>query len=117
MTTLHSGGKFSNKSYDTSGGLHGVGISVVNALSDRLTVEIARDQTLWVQTYEKGLPTSKLKKAGSAKNRQGTSVAFHPDPEIFGAASRFRPAMLYRMARSRPIFIAAFRSAGPAIRP
>ena len=101
MTTLHSGGKFSNKSYDTSGGLHGVGISVVNALSDRLTVEIARDQTLWVQTYEKGLPTSKLKKAGSAKNRRGTSVAFHPDPEIFGAASRFRPAMLYRMARSK----------------
>ncbi len=101
MTTLHSGGKFSNKSYQTSGGLHGVGISVVNALSDSLTVEIARDQTLWVQTYEKGLPTSKLVNAGSAQNRRGTTVKFHPDPEIFGASSKFRPTMLYRMARSK----------------
>ena len=101
MTTLHSGGKFSNKAYDTSGGLHGVGISVVNALSDRMTVEVARDQTLWVQEYSKGLPTSKLKNEGTVKNRRGTAIRFHPDPAIFGAGSKFRPAMLYKMARSK----------------
>ena len=101
MTTLHSGGKFSNKAYDTSGGLHGVGISVVNALSDKMTVEVARDQTLWVQEYSKGLPTSKLRNEGTVKNRRGTAVRFHPDPAIFGAGSKFRPAMLYKMARSK----------------
>ncbi|MFT5440763.1 MAG: topoisomerase-4 subunit B [Alphaproteobacteria bacterium] len=101
MTTLHSGGKFSNKSYATSGGLHGVGISVVNALSDRLTVEVARERTLWVQEYSKGAPTSKLKNMGEIKNRRGTTVRFHPDPEIFGSSATFRPAMLYRMARSK----------------
>jgi topoisomerase IV subunit B len=101
MTTLHSGGKFSNKSYATSGGLHGVGISVVNALSDRLTVEVARERTLWVQEYSKGAPTSKLKNMGEIKNRRGTTVRFHPDPEIFGPSATFRSAMLYRMARSK----------------
>jgi topoisomerase-4 subunit B len=101
MTTLHSGGKFSNKSYATSGGLHGVGISVVNALSDRLTVEVARERTLWVQEYSKGAPTSTLKNMGEINNRRGTTVNFHPDPEIFGASATFRPAMLYRMARSK----------------
>ena len=101
LTTLHSGGKFSNKVYDTSGGLHGVGLSVVNALSDRLTVEVARDQILWRQEYERGKPQGKLKKAGEVRNRRGTSVRFHPDPEIFGAKSHFRPALLYRMARSK----------------
>ena len=101
MTTLHSGGKFSNKAYDTSGGLHGVGISVVNALSDKMTVEVARDQTLWVQEYSKGVPTSKLKNEGTVKNRRGTAVRFHPDPAIFGAGSKFRPATLYKMARSK----------------
>ncbi len=102
MTTLHSGGKFSNTVYDTSGGLHGVGISVINALSDRLTVEVARDKGLWSQDYARGKPTGKLKKhKGEVRNRRGTSISFHADPEIFGAGSRFRPAQLYRMARSK----------------
>ena len=101
MTTLHAGGKFSNKAYATSGGLHGVGISVVNALSDDLTVEVARNRTLFRQTYSKGKPTSKLKKVGDAHNRRGTAVTFHPDPEIFGKKPAFRPSRLFRMARSK----------------
>ncbi len=101
MTTLHSGGKFDNKVYDTSGGLHGVGISVVNALSDSLTVEVTRDKNLWVQEYAKGKPKSKLKDKGKVRARSGTAVRFHPDPDIFGAKSRFRPVQLYRMARSK----------------
>ncbi|MCC7272086.1 MAG: type IIA DNA topoisomerase subunit B, partial [Alphaproteobacteria bacterium] len=101
LTVLHSGGKFSSKVYETSGGLHGVGVSVVNALSDRLTVEVARDRTLWTQDYARGKPTTKLKEVGPAPNRRGTTVRFHPDPEIFGAALRFRPATLFRMARSK----------------
>jgi len=101
MTMLHSGGKFSGKAYSTSGGLHGVGVSVVNALSDRLTVEVARDRKLWTQSYARGKPTSKLQNKGSTPNRRGTTVAFHPDPEIFGKAARFRPERLYRMARSK----------------
>ncbi len=100
LTTLHSGGKFSNKSYETSGGLHGVGLSVVNALADRLTVEIARDKTLWTQEYARGKPTGKLKKKGAVR-RRGTTIRFHPDPEIFGAKARFRAAQLYPMARSK----------------
>jgi len=100
LTTLHSGGKFSNKAYDTSGGLHGVGLSVVNALADRLTIEVARDKTLWTQEYSRGKPKGKLKKQGPVR-RRGTTVRFHPDPEIFGAKSRFRAAQLYRMARSK----------------
>ncbi len=101
LTTLHSGGKFSGKVYTTSGGLHGVGVSVVNALSDRLEVEVARDQKLWVQSYSRGEPLTKLKKAGSVKNRRGTTISFHPDPEIFGEGAAFRPATLYRMAREK----------------
>jgi topoisomerase-4 subunit B len=101
MTTLHSGGKFSNKAYATSGGLHGVGISVVNALSDDLTVEVARNRTLFRQTYSRGKPTSPLKKAGEAPNRRGTAVTFHPDPEIFGKGAAFKPARLFRMTRSK----------------
>ncbi|MEO1043204.1 MAG: DNA topoisomerase IV subunit B [Pseudomonadota bacterium] len=101
MTTLHAGGKFSNKAYATSGGLHGVGISVVNALTDDLTVEVARDQTLYRQTYSKGAPTSTLKKSGKAPNRRGTSIRFHPDPEIFGKTLKFKPARLYRMAKAK----------------
>ncbi len=101
MTTLHAGGKFSNKAYQTSGGLHGVGISVVNALSDDLTVEVARGRKLYRQTYSKGLPTSKLRHVGDAPNRRGTSVAFHPDPEIFGDKAAFKPARLFKMARSK----------------
>ncbi|MEO1658811.1 MAG: DNA topoisomerase IV subunit B [Pseudomonadota bacterium] len=101
MTTLHAGGKFSNKAYATSGGLHGVGISVVNALTDELTVEVARDQALYRQTYSKGTPTSTLKKVGKAPNRRGTAVSFHPDPEIFGKTLKFKPARLYRMAKAK----------------
>ncbi|MCP5432639.1 MAG: DNA topoisomerase IV subunit B [Alphaproteobacteria bacterium] len=100
FTTLHSGAKFSGKAYNTSGGLHGVGISVVNALSEELTVEVASGRTLYRQTFARGLPTSKLMEVGKV-NRRGTSVSFRPDPEIFGPRSGFKPARLYRMARSK----------------
>ncbi len=85
LTTLHSGGKFSEKAYKTAGGLHGVGLSVVNALSEWLEVEVARDRKLYVQTYARGAPTSKLKDKGPVQNRRGTRVAFRPDPQIFKA--------------------------------
>jgi len=101
LTTLHSGGKFSDKVYETAGGLHGVGLSVVNALSDRLTVEVAREKTLWRQTYARGEPKAPLRNMGPVNNRRGTTVAFHADPKVFGDAARFRPATLYRMARSK----------------
>ncbi len=101
MTTLHSGGKFSNKAYATSGGLHGVGISVVNALSDAVTVEVARGRKLFRQEFSRGKPKGKLKKAGDAPNRRGTMVRFHPDPEIFGKRAKFKPARLFRMTRSK----------------
>ncbi len=101
MTMLHSGGKFSGKVYTTSGGLHGVGVSVVNALSDKLTVEVARDKRLWTQSYARGKPTTKLLNKGPVTNRRGTTVTFHPDPEIFGKSARFQPERLYRMARSK----------------
>ena len=101
MTTLHAGGKFDSKVYETSGGLHGVGISVVNALSDDLEVEVARAQTLYRQTFSRGLATSKLETVGRVQNRRGTKVRFHPDAQIFGAGARFDPARLFRMARSK----------------
>ncbi|WP_340149704.1 DNA topoisomerase IV subunit B [uncultured Sneathiella sp.] len=101
LTTLHSGGKFSNKVYHTAGGLHGVGISVVNALSDRMTVEVARDKELWRQEFSKGAPLTQLEKVGAAPNRRGTSVQFHPDPEIFEKGTALRPARLYKMVRSK----------------
>ncbi|MGE0410221.1 MAG: DNA topoisomerase IV subunit B [Amphiplicatus sp.] len=101
MTTLHSGGKFDGKAYQTSGGLHGVGVSVVNALSDDLIVEVCRNRTMWRQSYAQGKPRMRLEKAGEAPNKRGTHVMFHPDPEIFGAKAAFRPARLYRMARSK----------------
>ena len=101
LTTLHSGGKFGGKAYATSGGLHGVGLSVVNALADKLTVEVARDKTLWRQSYSKGQPLGKLENAGAVSNRRGTTILFHPDPEIFGSGARFLPQRLYRMARSK----------------
>jgi topoisomerase-4 subunit B len=100
MTTLHSGGKFSDKVYQTSGGLHGVGISVVNALSSALTVEVARDKTLYTQTFSRGHARTKLTKGG-AVNRRGTTVRFTPDSQIFGADARFKPAVAYRMVRSK----------------
>lgn len=101
MTTLHAGGKFDSKVYETSGGLHGVGVSVVNALSDRLEVEVARDRKLYRQTYVRGKPTGKLKEVGAAHNRRGTRTSFHPDPQIFGAVARFDPDRVFRMARSK----------------
>ena len=101
LTTLHSGGKFGGKAYETSGGLHGVGISVVNALSDRFEVEVARDQTLYTQRYERGAPKTKLENKGRIQNRRGTKVTFHPDAEIFGKGAHFIPKRLYKMARSK----------------
>jgi topoisomerase IV subunit B len=101
LTMLHSGGKFGGKAYKTSGGLHGVGLSVVNALADKLTVETVRDRQLWTQDYARGKPASKLKKVGPAPNRRGTTIRFHADPQIFGASAHFQPARLYRMARSK----------------
>jgi topoisomerase-4 subunit B len=101
LTMLHSGGKFGGDAYKTSGGLHGVGVSVVNALSDKLVVEVARDRKLWTQTYSRGKATTKLKDAGAVQNRRGTTITFHPDAEIFGAQAHFKPATLYRMARSK----------------
>jgi topoisomerase IV subunit B len=100
LTTLHSGGKFGGDVYKTSGGLHGVGVSVVNALSDALSVEVARDRRLYRQHYVRGAPQGVLEDAGPTQNRRGTTTSFHPDPEIFGDAE-FRPATLYRMARSK----------------
>jgi topoisomerase-4 subunit B len=96
LTTLHSGGKFSGKSSATA-----VGLSVVNALSEWLTVEVARDRRLWRQGYRRGTPTGPLEDAGPIQNRRGTTIAFLPDPEIFGKGAHFRPATLYRMARSK----------------
>ena len=100
FTTLHSGGKFSGKVYATSGGLHGVGSSVVNALSEKMEVEVARDRILWKQDYARGKPTTKLINAGPVHNRRGTSVRFKPDPTVFGVAG-FSPARLYRLCRSK----------------
>ena len=100
LTMLHSGGKFGGKVYDTSGGLHGVGISVVNALSDYLVVEVIRDKTVYQQSYSRGEPTSKLEKIGQDNRGKGTSVAFRPDTEIFGKA-KFKPEKLYKLARSK----------------
>src|SRR6202522_3048250 len=101
MTMLHAGGKFDSGAYETSGGLHGVGVSVVNALSEKLEVEVARGQTLYRQTFERGKPTSKLTIVGKTLNRRGTKVRFLPDPQIFGAQARFDPARVFKMARSK----------------
>lgn len=101
LTTLHSGGKFSSKAYNTSGGLNGVGISVVNALSDSLLVEVARDQKLYRLAFSRGVASGKLEKVGAVKNRRGTQITFHPDPEIFGENARLKPARVYRMAKDK----------------
>ncbi len=101
LTMLHSGGKFGGDAYKTSGGLHGVGVSVVNALSDCIQVEVARDRRVWTQDYSRGKPKTKLKDSGPVHNRRGTTVSFHPDPQIFGAHLHFKPAPLYRMARAK----------------
>lgn len=98
--TLNAGGKFSGDSYETSGGLHGVGASVVNALSDYVRVEVARNKELFAMEFRRGIPQGKLEKIGAAPNRRGTSVTFHPDADIFGHLA-FKPARLYKMAKSK----------------
>jgi topoisomerase-4 subunit B len=101
MTMLHSGGKFSNKAYQTAGGLHGVGISVVNALSELVEVEVARDRKLYTQDFSRGVPQNKVTLKGAAPNRRGTQIRFKPDPQIFGDKLHWRPSRLYAMARSK----------------
>ncbi len=98
--TLNAGGKFSGDNYATSGGLNGVGSSVVNALSDHVRVEVARNRTLYAMEFRRGVPQGRLEKVGAAPNRRGTSVTFHPDPEIFGSL-KFKPSRLFKMARSK----------------
>ena len=101
MCTLHAGGKFDSKVYDTSGGLHGVGVSVANALSERMEVEVAREQTLYRMVFERGKPKGKLEKLGRVANRRGTKVRFRPDPQIFGANAQFKPERVFKMTRSK----------------
>ena len=101
LTTLHAGGKFDSKVYETSGGLHGVGVSVVNALSDDLEVEVARNRKLYRQRFSRGHPLGGLEELGEVANRRGTRTRFHPDPDIFGKSAKFEPARLYKMARSK----------------
>lgn len=106
MTMLHSGGKFEGKAYSTSGGLHGVGVSVVNALSTETIIEVAREKKLYRQTFSRGIATSPLREVGSAPNKRGTTVTFTPDAEIFGAQAKFDPARLYKLARSKAYLFA-----------
>ncbi|MBN8815446.1 MAG: DNA topoisomerase IV subunit B [Sphingomonas sp.] len=106
LSTLHSGGKFSGKAYATSGGLHGVGISVVNALSVDTVIEVARDRQLYRQRFSQGQTLAPLETVGPTPNRRGTSVAFTPDPEIFGPELHFKPARLYKLARSKAYLFA-----------
>ncbi len=101
MCTLHAGGKFDSKVYETSGGLHGVGVSVVNALSDELEVEVARGRQLYRQRFSRGIPQGPLESLGEVHNRRGTRTRFHPDADIFGKDAAFEPARLCRMARSK----------------
>ena len=110
LTTLHSGGKFSGKAYATSGGLHGVGVSVVNALSSHTRIEVAKNKEVFAQEFSKGLATGPLRKVGDTPNRRGTTVAFTPDEEIFGDR-QFKPARLFKLARSK-----AYLYAGVEIR-
>ncbi|RWR47921.1 DNA topoisomerase IV subunit B [Sinirhodobacter ferrireducens] len=100
LCTLHAGGKFSNKAYSTSGGLNGVGSSVVNALSDLMVVQVARNKELYEQRFSRGVPQGPVEKLGAAPNRRGTSVTFHPDPEIFGSLA-LKPSRLFKMTRSK----------------
>src|SRR3954453_23853170 len=99
LTKLHSGGKFSNKAYATSGGLHGVGVSVVNALSSETIVTVARNKSLYRQAFSRGEPLGPLEEIGTTPNRRGTTVSFVPDTEIFGEEAAFKPQRLYRLAR------------------
>jgi len=101
MCTLHAGGKFDSDVYETSGGLHGVGISVVNALSERVEVEVARGGQLYRQVYQRGKPKGPIEKLGKTPNRRGTKVRFKPDPQIFGEKARFNPLRLFKMTRAK----------------
>jgi len=105
LTMLHSGGKFSGKAYATSGGLHGVGVSVVNALSSHVRVEVARNREVYAQEFSRGLPQGPVRKVGDTPNRRGTSVTFIPDTEIFGDR-QFKPARLFKLARSKAYLFA-----------
>ena len=109
LTTLHAGGKFGGDAYETSGGLHGVGVSVTNALSEFLEVEVIRDREVYTQRYERGIAKTKLKKKGAAPNRRGSKISFKPDEEIFGKGAAFKPKMLYRMSRSKAYLFAGVR--------
>ena len=100
-TTLHSGGKFGGGAYNVSGGLHGVGLSAVNALSSHMIIEVAKDRQLYRQEYAKGKPLTPVQCLGAVSNRRGTSVRFLPDTEIFGESIKFKPATLFRMARQK----------------
>ena len=106
LTTLHSGGKFSGKAYATSGGLHGVGVSVVNALSTLTRIEVARNKELFAQEFSRGAPLGPLQRLGGTPNRRGTSVTFIPDPEIFGEDAKFKPARLFKLVRSKAYLFA-----------
>jgi len=101
MTTLHAGGKFDSQVYETSGGLHGVGVSVANALSERLEVEVWREQQHYRMVFERGVPKGKLEKLGRVPNKRGTKVRFRPDPQIFGPKAAFKPQRVFKMARSK----------------
>src|SRR6476619_4596102 len=101
MCTLHAGGKFDSKVYETSGGLHGVGVSVANALSERMEVEVARGGKLYGMDFARGIPQGKLKDMGRTPNRRGTAIRFRPDPKIFGPKAAFKPARLFKMSRSK----------------
>ena len=120
MTKLHAGGKFDGKAYETSGGLHGVGVSVVNALSDLLEVEVARDRKLYRQRFSRGVPQGGLEELGPVHNRRGTRVRFHPDPQIFGDHAKFDPGRIFRMARSKAYLFGGVEirwSCDPALAP
>ena len=114
LTILHAGGKFSDKAYKTSGGLHGVGISVVNALSSVLEVEVAREKVLWSQNYSRGLPLGPIVRVGATANRRGTRIRFLPDTEIFGDKMKVSPA---RWHARKPSCAAASRFCGAALNP
>ena len=106
MTTLHAGGKFSNKVYQTSGGLHGVGISVVNALSEFVDVEVYRDKKIYNQKFSRGSCLTKLKQVNKKTNKKGTKISFKPDPEIFGLENKFNVKKLYNFSKSKAYLFA-----------
>jgi topoisomerase IV subunit B len=121
MTMLHAGGKFDSGAYQTSGGLHGVGVSVVNALSEKLEVDVAIDQLHYRQEFSRGLPLGPLQKLGKVQNKRGTKVRFKPDPQIFGANAHWKPSRLFRMSRSKAYLFGGveirWRCAGELIEP